>query len=189
MLKTHAAFYKNKGFSVIKLMTFVSVVIFFIFAIIAWVFIKNFRYYSEPQFAVRKMFDGSVTYFTEDHFSYHGTLIDPQFPTADSTRGPADCVATRSGNSANIAWDEEAIADFSNHGNCWRALQFSIADPTYFRFLYQATNVDNGQDAFVIYVHGDLDNDGIESTFSRRGIGENGERRGVGGVFIQNQLE
>ena len=184
---------KNGGFTTIELMSIL--VIFSIFVVETIPMFLGFGRMgrtSEAQMAVRKMFDGSVTYFAEDHLTgpyANARVADPQFPTANGTSGPADCVATRTGSNANIAWDEEAIVNFSTHENCWDALQFSIADPTYFRFLYHARNVNNGQDTFVGYVHGDLDNDGLESTFSRRGVGENGEVTGSGGVFVENQLE
>jgi hypothetical protein len=67
----------------------------------------------------------------------------------------------------------------------WTDLQFSVEDPHYFSYSY----VTDGT-SFTVAAHGDLDCDGIYSTFEMVGtIAEEGSVTGGAGFFKDNDLE
>lgn len=51
----------------------------------------------------------------------------------------------------------------------WTCLQFSLEDPQYFQYDYDATGAQGEGDTFQARAHGDLNADGVYSTFSVSG--------------------
>lgn len=71
----------------------------------------------------------------------------------------------------------------------WEALDFAVNEPSYFR--YQFTSTGSGAEAhFKVVAHGDLDCDGVQSTFERVGhITPDGEVSGGAGLFVMSEYE
>ena len=68
----------------------------------------------------------------------------------------------------------------------WTALHFSIDDPHYYSYQYKTT--DEGK-SFTVSAFGDLDCDGVYSTFEMYGKIENGEPAVSQSVYRENELE
>jgi type IV pilus assembly protein PilA len=56
----------------------------------------------------------------------------------------------------------------------WRCLKFSLEDPQYYRYGYISTNTDPIAGAFTAIANGDLNGNGVFSTFLVSGVATNG---------------
>ena len=52
----------------------------------------------------------------------------------------------------------------------WECLQFSMSDPQMYMYNYTATGASAADDDFVAEAQGDLDGDGVASTFQMKGV-------------------
>ncbi len=174
---------KGKGFTLIELMIVVAII-----GILAAVAIPAFMKYirrsktSEATMNLRKLFDASVAYYSNEHTNRGGSILAKMFPsTIESTPGNAACDA---GDSKKHAPDAGIWADPS-----WQDLNFAIDDPFLFQYRYQAGGV--GTDAFFTAgAHGDLDCNGVLSTFERGAtIDDSNNVNGGSGVYTKDELE
>lgn len=167
----------RKGFTLIELMIVVAIL-----GILAAVAIPAFLKYikraktSEATMNIRKLYDGSVTYFASEHVNTSGDILSAQFPEAATLKPNLFIGATKT---EIHNWD--AVETFE-------ALQFSIADPFLFSYQYDSTGVENAS-VFTASAFGDLDEDATGSTFVRFGSVVEMEVRGSSGVYIANELE
>lgn len=123
---------------------------------------------SEPTTNLRRLFDASISYYTR-----HDRFPD----TTALTPGAAAC---RDGQPVKHA---PTHADW--RGPTWAALRFALHEP----FRYQYAYVSDGQ-SFTARVIGDLDCDGVLSTFERVGfIDAEGNVNGGAGTFKKDELE
>jgi len=71
----------------------------------------------------------------------------------------------------------------------WRAISFAIGDPHYYQYELEVAGKGKGA-GFTARAMGDLDGDGIYSTFERAAsIDASGNIRGAAGIYIDNELE
>jgi hypothetical protein len=109
----------------------------------------------EAEDNLRKLFDASIVYYDTTHFDGAGRELPGSFPQNAPLSPPA--VPCGSANEPNT--------DDWNHPT-WVALGFSISEPHYYSYRYESsgTRLDS---QFTVYAIGDLDCDGVLSTFAR----------------------
>lgn len=131
---------------------------------------------SEATMNIRKVFDGSVVHFAMQPNPATATFPPSVGPTPAIVPGTTPCNYAMDPNPA--LWEHPT----------WQALNFEVDDSHYYVYQYDSSGVgENAQ--FTASAFGDLDCDGVFSTFVRFGEVQNGEVSGSAGLYIQNELE
>jgi type IV pilus assembly protein PilA len=127
---------------------------------------------------LRRLWDAAVAYYDQPHTGPTGERLAPQFPaSAPLTPAAVPC-------------GEPVIPEPGVWSNpTWEALHFVVSDPH--RYAYQFDAGGEGETAyFIASAFGDLDCDGLFSSFARVGtIGPGGRVRGGAGLFMSDELE
>lgn len=71
----------------------------------------------------------------------------------------------------------------------WRALDFSIDHAHAFSFGFDVSTAADGASRFVAHAHGDLDGDGVTSTFEVEGVAVPGGARLAPGLYVEREVE
>lgn len=136
---------------------------------------------SEATMNIRKMFDASVSYYNEERFARDGTPLPRAFPPSTTITPFQDRCATGADKYAPDpkAWDQPG----------WLALNFALDDPHYYRYEYVSSGSGPGA-AFTARAIGDLDCDGVYSTFERVGVVDDENNiQGGAGLYSNKELE
>lgn len=127
---------------------------------------------SEATANVRRLQDASLVYFAE-HQRFPGSVS----LTPGSNAQARACEANQRLYFPS-AWDEPT----------WEALGFEQSDPHRYHYQYNSVGVE-GSASFTASALGDLDCDGVYSTFVRFGTVTDGLPQGSSGLYIANELE
>jgi len=175
---------RSRGFSLVEIMTTVAII-----GILASMAMPAFNKYvrrtktSEALMNLRKIFDGSVEYFSYDFTTRSGFQVKRRFPApAAPTPGMRFCIDNATGGrfkSNPTVWDAPT----------WRALSFGISDPHYYSYQYDSEGLEKAS-KFTARALGDLNCNLVFSTFERVGsVNDNLNVVGGGGIFSYQELE
>ncbi len=134
---------------------------------------------------VKKLYDGARSYYEEES-SARGSItpIAKQFPSTAAVATAPALGACCSMPGKKCIPEPSLWTDPS-----WQALKFSMDDPHYYSYTY----ISSGTDAtaqFTVRANGDLDCDGVYSTFEMVGsIQSDGTVTGQAGFFKDKDLE
>jgi prepilin-type N-terminal cleavage/methylation domain-containing protein len=168
----------ERGFSIAELMTVMTII-----GVLAGIAIPTLLKYvkrtktSEAAMNVRKLFDGSTTYFATEYSTPDGSMSLAAFPASTPAK-PTCCVGST----------RTVLNDWDDDGATWTALSFAIGDPFYYSYQYDSSGTENSA-AFTIAAFGDLDDDGLAATFVRFGTVTAFEVRGSEGMYIAHETE
>jgi len=161
-----------------------------LFGIIAAVTIPAFVQYSrrskaaEAQLGLQKLSAASIAYYSTVRVDQNGTKQTPQFPKSAplSPGNPAQHMCPDGGSRKF-----RATADTWAH-ETWKALSFS-PKPSWYAYEYISSGAGPGS-SFTARAYGDLDCDGILSTFEMRAqIDATGNVVKDGRVYINQEVE
>lgn len=132
---------------------------------------------AEAEDRISMMYRSAVSYATMERVGPTGQMLPPQFPASAPLTPPQRCAPNPDGrcqpNPAN--WQHPT----------WQALNFSVDDPHYFQYEF----VSDGR-SFTARAIGDLDNDGVTSTFERSGeFNLDGTVTGSRGIYRERPME
>jgi hypothetical protein len=139
---------------------------------------------SEASYNLRKIFDGQLAYF-ESKNTQAGNEKTPLFASSvPLTPGNPTTYMCKDGKSVRY----QPTADTFKHPT-WQALNFALADPFYYAYEVETKGTGNGTH-FTVRAMGDLDCDGVLSTFERIGtLDEAGNLSGGVSIYQNNPLE
>lgn len=188
------------GFTLIELMIVVSILSILASAAIP-AFIKYVRRAktTEAVLNLRKLFDGSVIYYTMGYSDRFGRGIEPRFPglgeyAVGPVPGTNPCCG-KPGDKCPPAGAPSAPDDWTARWNLdvWQALNFSINEYHYYWYEYETKGIGPGVASgarFTARAMGNLNCNDVYSTFERvGGVSDENEVIGGAAVYRINPLE
>ncbi len=158
----------RRGFTLIELMIVVAILaILSVVAVPAFVKYMRRAKTTEAIDELSKVVQGAATYFATPHISALGERLPCQFPANQGvTPIQETCCADLGGPDSD--GDGRCDADPAIwDGPRWNAVSFEMRDAHYFVYGFESAGTLTDAE-FVASAHGDLDCDGVTSTFQRR---------------------
>ena len=165
----------KRGFTLIELMMVVAIIT--ILSAVAIPLVSKYLRKSKTSEAglnLRKIYDGEVSYFAEEHTDSAGAVISKVFITyAQEPTTPAD-------NKQLGNWE----------ANGWNAIKFSSDSPVLYCYSVDSAGQETTA-SFTARAVGDIDADGATSLFERVGTvnSASAEVEGGAGMFTLDELE
>ncbi len=180
---------KKKGLGCGVIIAIVAAITVPILGILAAIAIPAFTKYvrksktSEARVQLAKLYDSMGSYYAE-----HGRC--PEGLTGSAGVTPPLSVNCNDGEGGRcLPGAPDYGAELWNDNDTWQALGFSIKDGHYFHYDVEWTQDESGVCQFVIKAYGDLDDDGVFSTFERAGAADVNGVNGAAGLYIDQELE
>lgn len=147
---------------------------------------------NEAMEALDRIYNGAAVYFAMPRVSNTGEKLPCQFPASQATTPTAGtCCAANGGK--DVDKDGRCDADAGQwNTSTWSALKFQMNDQHFFVYAFESEGT--GRSArFTVSAYGDLDCDGMMSTFRRTGVADpsaNGcTLKGEGEYFVDRDRE
>lgn len=148
---------------------------------------------SEASEVMDKIYRGAVDYYSAPRVDSNANLLPCQFPPSTGpTPSAGTCCADLGGPDSD--GDDRCDADGEWwQSEAWKGHFYENTMAHYYVYEFKSQGTGNGAE-FTITAHGDLDCDGVKSTFERRGVGKV-DADGVctvapeRGFYIENELE
>lgn len=164
-----------RGFTLMELM--VVVVIIGILASVAIPMLSRYMKRSkttEATLNLRKIYDGEISYFQEEHTNSAGASLSKEFLSCTALPATPN--------------DQKQLGDWSQDN--WPLLKFAPDSPVFYSYSAVATGI-NLTSEFTARAEGDIDGDGATSLFERLAAVDSatGEPLGAGAVYSLDALE
>ena len=150
---------------------------------------KLLRYSEVPQ-NLRKIYESAVDYGETKHVDpLTGKTYSHRFPVSQNITPSVKC-CNGSKPQKCIPGGKGATGYSPNEwkSDTWKVLKFKIIDPHFYRYGF-INSSDSKQKSFKAIAVGDIDCDGIESSFWRGGYLKNGRVIGSSEIFEKNPNE
>jgi type IV pilus assembly protein PilA len=170
---------KRRGFTLLELMIIIAILGMLV-ALAMPAFQKYIRRskVSEAIQGVRRIFDSSVSYYADEHADRTGVIVARQFPASTGPTPSSSCCTFPTWKCPNDSLPFEDDAS-------WSMLNFIIADAHWFVYTYESAGSDDTSQ-FTARANGDLNCNGVMSTFERVGMIDSGEY--VAGTALYKHL-
>ncbi|MEM6995754.1 MAG: hypothetical protein AAF721_34915 [Myxococcota bacterium] len=165
---------------------------------------------SEARVQLAKMFDAASAYFNEEHVARGSLTGTPSLPTmpphacpndgtlkgesgitpplsVDCSAGPGGRCVPATGGSSGPGYYDMKVWD----NPVWNGLNFQMEQAHYFHYNFIYENGDSGFGScqFTAQAFGDLDGDGVFSTYERAGAADENGVNAAAGLYIDQEVE
>jgi predicted small lipoprotein YifL len=147
---------------------------------------------SEANMNLQKIRSAAEVYFCTPRVDQQGNMLPNQFPASAGPTPEAGCCAALGGSDLN---GDDACDDDPERfsGETWLALNFQPSGKHYYAYQFTSNGKTGNEAEFTASAFGDLDCDGIRSTFEVRGAGKvdgsNCEIDLGSAMYIENEIE
>lgn len=152
---------------------------------------------SEARVQLAKMVDSASAYFMEEHVTRDGLALPPHgCPNDGRLKGDAGItpplsVKCSDGTSGKCVVGSDGYEAKQWENPVWEGLNFAMEEGHYFHYNFKWENSATGYGScqFTAQAFGDLDGDGVFSTYERAGAADQNGVNMAAGLYIDQELE